>query len=54
LASSRFEEDNIRAIAKANGASMDEAREIDSQARAEIAEELGHGRDEITRTYLGR
>lgn len=54
LASGRFGEDNLRAIAESRGASMDEAREIDSGARVEIAEELGHGRDEITRTYLGR
>ena len=54
LASGRFEEDNILAIAESRGVSTDEAREIDAQARAEIAEELGHGRDEITRTYLGR
>jgi integrase len=54
LASGRFGEDNLRAIAESRGVSMDEAREIDSQARADIAEQLGHGRDEITRTYLTR
>jgi integrase len=54
LASARFGDDNIRAIANARGVSINQAREIDSEARVEIAEELGHGRDEITRTYLGR
>jgi len=54
LASGRFREDNIRAIAETNGVTLEEARRIDAEARAEIAEELGHGRDEITRTYLGR
>jgi site-specific recombinase XerD len=54
LASGRFGEDNLRAIAESRGVSTDEAREIDVQARADIAEQLGHGRDEITRTYLGR
>lgn len=32
---------------------VDEAREIDHKAREQIAEELGHGRMEVTNAYLG-
>lgn len=46
-------EERFERLADALGVSVDEARAIDEAARAQIAEELGHGRTEVTNAYLG-
>lgn len=40
-------------LAEQLGVPVDDAREIDREAREQIAEELGHGREEVTNAYLG-
>lgn len=40
-------------MAEALGVSRDEAKAIDQDARMQVAQELGHGRVEITNAYLG-
>lgn len=40
-------------IAKAQGISIADARQLDHAARLDIAEELGHGRIDVTNAYLG-
>lgn len=40
-------------LAEQLGVKVAEAREIDREAREQIAEELGHGRIEVTNAYLG-
>lgn len=46
-------DEHILHIAERAGISFDEARRLDENVRAEIAEDLGHSRVDITRAYLG-
>jgi site-specific recombinase XerC len=46
-------EERFERLADALGVSMEEAKAIDHDARMQIAEELGHGRQEVTNAYLG-
>lgn len=46
-------EERLDRLAEALGVSKDEAKAIDQDARMQIAEELGHGRVEVTNAYLG-
>lgn len=46
-------EERFERMAEALGVSRDEAKAIDESARQQVAEELGHGRMEITNAYLG-
>jgi hypothetical protein len=43
----------LESLAEARGVSIDEAREIDREARLEVAEDLGHHRVDVTNSYLG-
>lgn len=47
-------EDHIAHIAERAGISFEEARALDEAVRLEVSADLGHGRLEITRAYLGR
>ncbi|EII2379223.1 integrase domain-containing protein [Vibrio cholerae] len=40
-------------LAKALGISVEQARILDKEIRAEVARELGHGRIDVTNSYLG-
>lgn len=46
-------EDHIAHIAKRAGISFEEARALDEAVRLEVSADLGHGRLEIVRAYLG-
>ena len=46
-------EERFERMAALLGVSTDEARAIDQAAREQVAEELGHGRIEVTNAYLG-
>ena len=46
-------EERFERMAALLGVSTDEARAIDQAAREQVAEELGHGRVEVTNAYLG-
>lgn len=46
-------EERFERLADALGVSVEEAKAIDQEAREQIAEELGHGRVEVTNAYLG-
>lgn len=46
-------EERFERLAEHLGVSEQEARTIDNEARQKIAEELGHGRAEVTNAYLG-
>jgi len=46
--------DHIRHIADEKGVSYREAQQINKMARLEVSRELGHGRAEVTNSYLGR
>lgn len=46
-------EERFERLAETLGVSKDEAKTIDQEARQQIAEELGHGRVEVTNAYLG-
>jgi hypothetical protein len=43
----------LESLAEHHGVSLDEAREIDREARLEVAEDLGHHRADVTNSYLG-
>ena len=45
--------ERLERLAEALGVSVEEAKAIDHEARMQVAEELGHGRMEITNAYLG-
>jgi integrase len=40
-------------IAEHRGVDQEQALEIDSTARLQVSEELGHSREEVTRVYIG-
>ena len=46
-------EERFERLADALGVSTDEAKAIDQDARQQVAQELGHGRTEVTNAYLG-
>lgn len=46
-------EERFERMAEQLGVSVEEAKAIDNDARQQIAEELGHGRIEVTNAYLG-
>ena len=46
-------EERFERLADALGVSTDEAKAIDQDAREQVAQELGHGRVEVTNAYLG-
>lgn len=46
-------EERIQRLADALGVSKDEAKKADERARLIVANELGHGRIEVTNAYLG-
>ena len=46
-------DERFERLADALGVSVDEAKAIDQEARQQVAEELGHGRIEVTNAYLG-
>lgn len=46
-------EERFDRLAEALGVSKDEAKAIDQDSRMQVAEELGHGRVEVTNAYLG-
>ena len=46
-------EERFERLADALGVSTDEAKAIDQDARQQVAQELGHGRVEVTNAYLG-
>jgi hypothetical protein len=45
--------EHIAHIAEQAGISVDAARELDEAVRVEVSEDLGHGRADVTRAYLG-
>ncbi|NPV03474.1 MAG: hypothetical protein HPY67_01920 [Syntrophaceae bacterium] len=49
----RFGKEHIASVAERLGVSPDRAREIDREIRLEVSRNLGHGRVNITRSYLG-
>ena len=46
-------DERFERLADALGVSTDEAKAIDQDARQQVAQELGHGRTEVTNAYLG-
>ena len=46
-------DERFERLADALGVSVDKAKAIDQEARQQVAEELGHGRTEVTNAYLG-
>ena len=46
-------EERFERLADSLGVSTDEAKAIDQDARQQVAQELGHGRVEVTNAYLG-
>jgi len=49
----RFGKEHLASVAERLGVSPDRAREIDREIRLEVSRNLGHGRVNITRSYLG-
>jgi hypothetical protein len=49
-----FGRDHIASIAARLGLTESEARKLDNQVRLELSKELGHGRVNITWSYVGR
>lgn len=46
-------DERFERLADALGVSTDEVKAIDQDARQQVAQELGHGRTEVTNAYLG-